>query len=126
MEEREEVMKRRALVISSALSVAIWFVSCGSPAGTGAVAGAGAGAVVGGPIGAAAGAAGGAIVGAVVGKREAREYPRPPRGDYPVAQPATQPGYVISPYTGRLYDVRAVPSGALVRDVDADQLFRRP
>jgi hypothetical protein len=46
--------------------------------------------------------------------------------DYPIATPTGQPGMVRSPYTGRLYDVRAVPHGALVHDVDANKLFRRP
>lgn len=100
--------------------------SCSTPAGAGAVAGAATGAVVGGPVGAAVGAAGGAIVGAAVGAAEVRKYPAAPRGGYPVAAPADRPGFVLSPYTQRLYDVRAVPAGALVRDVDANKLFRRP
>ncbi|MEY2491055.1 MAG: hypothetical protein QOH24_6 [Verrucomicrobiota bacterium] len=101
-------------------------VSCHTSAGTGAATGAAAGAVVGGPIGAAAGAAGGAIIGAAVGSSEAQRYGAEPRGGYPVATLAGQPGMVHSPYTGRLYDVHAVPHGALVRDVDANKLFRRP
>ena len=47
-------------------------------------------------------------------------------GGYPIATASGQPGMVRSPYTGRLYDVRAVPHGALVRDVDANKLFRSP
>ena len=45
---------------------------------------------------------------------------------YPIATPTGQLGMVRSPYTGRLYDVRAVPHGALVHDLDANKLFRRP
>lgn len=48
------------------------------------------------------------------------------RGGYPVAKRATKPGFVVSPYTQRLYDVHAVPAGALVHDVDADKLFVNP
>jgi hypothetical protein len=48
------------------------------------------------------------------------------RGGYPVATPSGQPGMVRSPYTRRLYDVRAVPHQALVRDVDVDKLFLNP
>ncbi len=118
----------RMRLFSFVVSIASFFTVCGcsSSTGTGAATGAAAGAVVGGPIGAAAGAAGGAIVGAVVGKREARKYRPPPDGEYPLAKPTSSPGYVISPYTGRLYDVREVPAGALVHDVDSDQLFRNP
>src|SRR5437868_15496842 len=112
------------LIIFACLTVA--FISCGTPAGTGAATGAAAGAVVGGPVGAAAGAAGGAVIGAVVGEAEATNYGPAPKAGYPIATPAGQPGMVRSPYTGRLYDVRAVPHGALVRDVDAKKLFRRP
>ena len=101
-------------------------VSCHSPAGKGAAVGSATGAVVGGPVGAAAGAAGGAIIGAVVGETEATNYGPVPKAGYPVASPAGQPGMVRSPYTGRLYDVRAVPHGALVRDVDVNKVFRRP
>ncbi len=101
-------------------------VGCASSAGTGAATGAAAGAVVGGPIGAVAGAAGGAIIGAAVGKGEASKYRQPPGGEYPLAKPTSRTGFVVSPYSGRLYDVRVVPPGALVHDVDADQLFRNP
>jgi len=45
---------------------------------------------------------------------------------YPIATATGQPGMVRSPYTRRLYDVRAVPHGALVHDVDANKLFRLP
>lgn len=101
-------------------------VSCRTPAGAGAATGAVAGGVVAGPVGAAAGAAGGAIIGATVGAAEGKRYGPEPRGGYPLATPAGEPGMVRSPYTGRLYDVRGVPHGALVRDIDANKLFRRP
>lgn len=48
------------------------------------------------------------------------------RGGYPLATVSRQPGLVHSPYTKRIYDVRAVPHGALVHDVDADKLFVNP
>jgi len=100
--------------------------SCESRTGTGAAVGAGTGAVVGGPAGAAVGAAAGAIVGATVTEKEAVRYGPAPRGGYPVARSSGKPGFVLSPYTNREYDVRGVPHGALVRDVDANKLFRRP
>jgi hypothetical protein len=116
-------METYRLIALSALTCLIaGLVGCRTPAGTGAAAGAATGAVVGGPVG----AAGGAIIGAVVGEAEATNYGPVPKAGYPVATPAGQPGMVRSPYTGRLYDVRAVPHGALVRDVDANKLFRRP
>ena len=119
-------MKTYRLIALSALTGLIaGLVGC-TPAGKGAAAGAATGAVVGGPVGAAAGAAGGAIIGAVVGEAEATNYGPVPKTGYPVATPAGQPGMVRSPYTGRLYDGRAVPHGALVRDVDVNKLFRRP
>ncbi len=48
------------------------------------------------------------------------------RGSFLVATPSAQPGIVRSPYTQRAYDVRAVPHGALVHDVDANKLFVNP
>jgi len=120
-------MKTYRLIALSALTGLIaGLVGCGTPAGKGAAAGAATGAVVGGPVGAAAGAAGGAIIGAGVGEAEATNYGPVPKAGYPVATPAGHPGMVRSPYTGRLYDVRAVPHGALVRDVDVNKVFRRP
>ena len=47
-------------------------------------------------------------------------------GGYPVATPTERGGIVRSPYTRRLYDVHAVPHGALVHDVDANKLFLNP
>jgi hypothetical protein len=45
---------------------------------------------------------------------------------YPLGLPADQPGMVRSPYTQRVYDVRQVPHGTLVHDVDVDKLFINP
>ena len=45
---------------------------------------------------------------------------------YPLGLPANQPGMVRSPYTQRVYDVRQVPHGTLVHDVDVDKLFINP
>lgn len=117
---------RHFLLAVFAITGAFSLVSCHSPAGAGAATGAAAGAIVAGPVGAAAGAAGGAIIGAAVGAAEVKKYPAAPQGGYPVATPANRRGYVLSPYTNRLYDVRAVPHGALVRDVDSNKLFRNP
>jgi hypothetical protein len=120
-------MRTYRLLMLPVLACAVGMLSsCHTPAGTGAATGAAAGAVVGGPVGAAAGAAGGAIIGAAVGASESQRYGPEPRGGYPVGTPAGQPGMIHSPYTGRLYDVHAVPHGALVRDVDVNKLFRRP
>ncbi len=116
----------RLIALSAFAGLIAGLVGCRTPAGKGAAAGAATGAVVGGPVGAAAGAAGGSIIGAVVGEAEATNYGPVPKAGYPVATSAGQPGMVRSPYTGRLYDVRSVPHGALVRDVDANKLFRRP
>ena len=116
----------RLLILPAAAAVVALLASCSTSAGTGAAAGAATGAVVGGPVGAAAGAGVGAIIGAAVGEAEAKRYGPAPRGGYPMATPTDQPGMVMSPYTQRLYDVRAVPHGGLVRDVDANKLFRVP
>jgi hypothetical protein len=116
----------RMLIVPAAASIIGLLASCSTPAGTGAAAGAATGAVVGGPIGAVAGAGAGAIIGATVGEAEAKTYGPAPRGGYPMATPTGQPGMVQSPYTHRLYDVRGVPHGGLVRDVDANKLFRVP
>jgi hypothetical protein len=48
------------------------------------------------------------------------------QGGYAVAIPTERAGMVRSPYTQRLYDVHAVPHGALVHDVDVDKLFLNP
>ena len=50
----------------------------------------------------------------------------PPAGKYPFARHAERPGFYYSPYTGRVYDLRRVADGGLVRDPNTGQLFRRP
>jgi len=109
--------------------------SCDTPTGQGAAAGAGAGAIIGGLasggprgalIGAAAGAATGALIGHAIQEDRAREYGPSPPGGYPFSKPTGRPGFFLSPYTGRSYDLRGVPPGGLTRDVDTNQLFRRP
>jgi phage tail tape-measure protein len=104
--------------------VPLGFTSCRTGAGTGAAVGAASGAVVGGPVGAAVGAATGAIIGAAVGPREARSAEAPREG-WPAAQTTNRAGFYLSPYTGKLYDLRTVPNGALVRDQDTGKLFRK-
>lgn len=48
------------------------------------------------------------------------------KSKYPLGIPADQPGMMRSPYTQRVYDVRQVPHGTLVHDVDVDKLFINP
>ena len=125
--ERNDGMKEYTLILAVIGAVAgLALQSCESGAGTGAAVGAGTGAVVGGPPGAAVGAAAGAIVGATVTEKEAVRYGPAPAGGYPLARRSGRAGFVLSPYTNREYDVRGVPHGALVRDVDTNKLFRRP
>jgi hypothetical protein len=112
------------LLLSAAALSAL--ISCGTSAGRGAAAGAVGGAVVAGPVGAAIGAVGGAIVGAAVGERDAARYGAPPEQGYPIGRPSDTPGYVYSPYTNQLYDVRKAPPGSLILDREANKLFRRP
>jgi hypothetical protein len=54
----------------------------------------------------------------------------PPADDIPTAQKAPgRPGYVLSPYTGKLMLVRGVPSGVVVPDQtspDSGKKFRVP
>ena len=122
-------------IVSGILLGAFFLSSCDTPTGQGAAAGAGAGAIIGGlagggprsaAVGAAIGAATGALIGHAIQEDRAREYGPPPAGGYPFATPAGGPGMFRSPYTGRVYDLRGVPPGGLTRDVDTNQLFRRP
>ena len=108
------------------VSGAYALTSCGSSAGRGAAAGAVGGAVVAGPVGAAIGAVGGALIGGAVGEKDAARYGAVPEGGYPLGRPADRPGFVYSPYTGQLYDVRKAPPGSLILDREANRLFRRP
>lgn len=100
--------------------------SCNTPAGTGAAAGAATGAVVGGPVGAAVGAGVGAIVGVGVEESRAAQYGPAPSGGYPRATSAGQAGMYYSPYSHKVYNLKGLPHGALVRDQDTNQLFRKP
>ena len=109
--------------------------SCDTPVGQGAAWGAATGAIIGGAatgnvraasIGAAAGAAAGALTGKIIQENQAAQYGPPPPGGYPYARWAGRPGFFYSPYTGRVYDLRGVPSGGLTRDVDTGRLFRKP
>lgn len=129
-------MKRKmfAAVAPVALTALI-LSSCDTPTGQGAAAGAGAGAIIGGlagrgPRSAAAGAAIGAATGALIGhaiqEDRAGRYGPPPPGGFPFARRTGRPGFFVSPYTGRMYDLRGVPPGELTRDIDTGQLFRRP
>ena len=122
-------------VVSGFALIAFSLSSCDTPTGQGAAAGAGAGAIIGGiagggprsaAIGAAIGAASGALIGHAIQEDRARQYGPPPAGGYPYAKPTGRPGMFLSPYTGRSYDLRGVPPGGLTRDVDTNQLFRRP
>ena len=109
--------------------------SCDTPVGQGAAWGAATGAIIGGAatgnaraasIGAAAGAAAGALTGKMIQENQAAQYGPPPSGGYPFARYAGRPGFFYSPYTGRVYDLRGVPPGGLVRDFNTGRLFRRP
>ena len=127
--------KKLFTLLCGALLAAFGLDSCDTPTGQGAAAGAGAGAIIGGiagggprsaAIGAAIGAASGALIGHAIQEDRARQYGPPPDGGYPYARPAGGPGMYKSPYTGRVYDLRGVPHGGLTKDVDTNQLFRRP
>lgn len=119
-------MKKHLVIITLAALAPLAFTSCRTAAGTGAATGAATGAVVGGPVGAAVGAATGAIIGAAVDEGEAHRAGEVPRGGWPFAAPTDQAGFYTSPYTGKLYDLRGVPNGGLVRDQETGKLFRKP
>ena len=129
-------MKTNTLLIISGISLSSLFLSsCDTPVGQGAAWGAATGAIIGGAatgnlraasIGAAAGAAAGALTGKIIQENQAAQYGPPPPGGYPIARWAGRPGFYYSPYTGRIYDLRGVPSGGLTRDVDTGRLFRKP
>lgn len=48
------------------------------------------------------------------------------KSKYPLGLPSDQPNMIRSPYTQRLYDVRQVPHGTLVKDLDVDKMFLNP
>jgi len=129
-------MKTNTVLIISGISLSSLFLSsCDTPTGQGAGWGAATGAIIGAAatgnvrgasIGAAAGAAAGALTGRIVQENQAAQYGPPPPGGFPYARWAGRPGFYYSPYTGRIYDLRGVPSGGLTRDVDTGRLFRKP
>lgn len=129
-------MRKNCIAMLSLVALgALALNSCDTPTGQGAAAGAGAGAIIGGLasggprgalIGAAAGAATGALIGHAIKEDRAARYGPPPPNGFPFGRYAGRPGFYHSPYTGRVYDLRDVPHGGLTRDVDTDQLFRRP
>jgi hypothetical protein len=129
-------MGTKILTIASAIAlICLTLNSCDTPVGQGAAWGAATGAIIGGAatgnvraasIGAAAGAAAGALTGKIVQENQVAGYGPPPPGGYPFARWAGTPGFFYSPYTGRVYNLRGVPPGALTRDADTGQLFRRP
>ena len=117
------------ILISFALS------SCDTPTGQGAGFGAASGALIGAAatgtgrgaaIGAGIGAATGALIGASVEADQYGYYGGRPVGYYPYGRSTGRRGFYRSPYTGAIYDLRGVPHGALTRDFDTGQLFRRP
>jgi predicted small secreted protein len=128
-------MKKLLILIAlgaSALTLASCDTYVGQGAGwgaaTGAVVGAAAtGTVRGAAAGAAIGAGTGALVGAAISEEEAARYGPPPAHGYVVAQWAPSGrGFVRSPCSGALVDVRGIPPGALVRDPRGGCIFRRP
>jgi Glycine zipper len=129
-------MKRSVFPIVSVISLSLVLLSsCDTPVGQGAGWGAATGAIIGAAatgnvraasIGAAAGAAAGALTGKIIQENQAAQYGPPPPGGYPYARWTGRPGFYASPYTGRVYDLRGVPPGALTRDMDTGRLFRRP
>jgi hypothetical protein len=129
-------MKTNVLLVVSGISLsALLLSSCDTPVGQGAAWGAATGAIIGAAatgnvraasIGAAAGAAAGALTGKIIQENQAAQYGPPPPGGYPVARWAGPPAFYYSPYTQRVYDLRAVPPGGLTRDIDTGRLFRRP
>jgi predicted small secreted protein len=134
--EKNEFMKAKFFSIVALVAVSSLILSsCETPTGQGAGIGAATGAVIGAAatgrargaaIGAAAGAAAGALTGAAIQESEAASYGPPPPGGFPFARRTGTPGLYYSPYTGRVYNLRGVPPGALTRDVDTGRLFRKP
>jgi hypothetical protein len=130
-------MKKHSLLALTALGLsALALNSCDTYAGQGAGWGAATGAVVGAAAtgsvrgaatGAAIGAGTGALIGAAVSEEEAARYGPPPAHGYVVAQWApSRRGFVRSPCSGAIVDVRGIPRGALVRDPSGGCIFRRP
>ena len=123
------------IVIALVATGSLVLSSCETPTGQGAGIGAATGAVIGAAatghargaaLGAAAGAAAGALTGAAIQESQAARYGPPPPGGFPFARWTGTPGLYHSPYTGRVYNLRGIPPGGLVRDVDTGRLFRKP
>lgn len=54
------------------------------------------------------------------------EYDRGPARRLPYADPTERRGFVISPYSGRVIDVRGIPHGAHVEDPSVGRVFINP
>lgn len=120
-------MIKKCLAVFAATGLsALVLSSCNTPAGQGAAVGAGTGAIVGGPVGAVVGAGAGALIGSAVAENRVAEYGPAPATGYPMAMPTSTAGFYRSPYTQRMYDLRGVPHRGLVRDTEANKLFRKP
>lgn len=130
-------MKVTVLIAAASLGLsALALNSCDTYAGQGAGYGAATGAIVGAAAtgtvrgaatGAAIGAGTGALVGAAISEEEAARYGPAPQGGYVVAHWAPdRQGFVRSPCSGAIVDVRGIPRGALVRDPSSGCIFRRP
>jgi predicted small secreted protein len=132
----DEFMNTRFFTVIALVAMSSFILSsCETPTGTGAGVGAATGAIIGAAatghargaaLGAAAGAAAGAITGAAIQADQAARYGPPPPGGFPFARWTGTPGLFYSPYTGRVYNLRGVPPGGLVRDIDTGRLFRKP
>lgn len=62
---------------------------------------------------------------------EPRVYPKPKPEEYPTAAAVEgRPGYVTSPYNGKIIDVNGIPAGTLVADptfpTEEKKYFRAP
>ena len=129
-------MKRKFFTVVAVLATSFFILSsCETPTGQGAGIGAATGAVIGAAatgrargaaLGAAAGAAAGALTGAAIQESQAATYGPPPPGGFPFARWTGTPGLYYSPYSGRVYNLRGIPHGGLVRDGDTGRLFRKP
>jgi hypothetical protein len=140
-------MKRWIFSLGLGLAVVFGLSGCETP-GQSAIAGAAAGALIGGSRGndrdmlrgAAIGAAGGYVLGKVAESDRNRSgvwsQPQPVASRFyaasssvsyvPYGRPAGRRGFVFSPYSRRLVDVRGIPRGAEVVDPFSGQIFRNP
>lgn len=130
-------MKKSLPLLCVALATALGLSSCETPGET-ALLGAGLGAISGNGRhvvrNAAIGAGAGYLIGKIAQERrrdeyydESDAYDRPPPSHrYAVAQFSNRRGFVISPYSGNLIDVRGIPPGAHVVDPSVDRVFINP